>query len=285
MIGIFKKRPDARDVAIRATILARVAAHAVTAPPRAELKKLMASWPDEERHDYAEEAHARAAIAWENLKPVRAHLTPLEREFFQADAVTLTERQQVDGSWRIESLQVLLWALGMTDEIPPYDQSVQDDLTALAPMEHLPELKKRARLRSIKDIQAERAIAELWHWRSQARDLIEAGRAPPSTLIRKTGLRTYEEIVRATARWAEDYHQIDRAIDEDFPAFGKPYRQLNGAEWTAVRSITLERHHALNWLCGYAQGHKWHETPTEPINGAAISNGKGKQKREKVKRR
>jgi hypothetical protein len=215
---------------------------------------------------------------------VRGDLTPLEREFFHTDAVTLTERQQIDGSWRIESLQVLLWALNAIDELPPYDQTVQQDLTSFVPLHALAEAKRGARLRPLKEIEAERAIAELWHWRSQARDLIDAGRAPPSTLIKKTGLRTYEEIVRATARWAEDYHQIDRAIDDDFPAFGKPYRQLNGAEWTAVRSVTLERHHALNWLCGYAQGHKWHETPTEPINGAAISNGK-KQKREKVKRR
>jgi hypothetical protein len=52
-------------------------------------------------------------------------------------------------------------------------------------------------------------------------------------------------------------------IDEDFAVHGKAYRDLSPEEWSEVRSITLERHFALNWLCGYAPNNRWDETPTD----------------------
>ncbi len=52
-------------------------------------------------------------------------------------------------------------------------------------------------------------------------------------------------------------------IDDDFAARGKAYRDLTDEEWAEVRSITLERHFALNWHCGYAPDNRWDETPTE----------------------
>ena len=52
-------------------------------------------------------------------------------------------------------------------------------------------------------------------------------------------------------------------IEEDFPANGKAYRKLSAQEWSEVRSVTFERHIALNWLCGYSLGNEWDQTPTE----------------------
>jgi hypothetical protein len=52
-------------------------------------------------------------------------------------------------------------------------------------------------------------------------------------------------------------------IEEDFPAKGKAYRELSAEEWSEVRSVTFERHIALNWLCGYSLGNEWDHTPTE----------------------
>ncbi len=46
------------------------------------------------------------------------------------------------------------------------------------------------------------------------------------------------------------------------PAFGKPYREITDQEWGQVRSISLERHRGLNWLCGYAPENRWEKTPT-----------------------
>ena len=47
----------------------------------------------------------------------------------------------------------------------------------------------------------------------------------------------------------------------DFPAFGKAYRNLSEDEYEQATSIAMERHLALNWLCGYDSD--WDETPTD----------------------
>lgn len=53
-----------------------------------------------------------------------------------------------------------------------------------------------------------------------------------------------------------------RPLDNDFPAFGKPYEQLTCDEWSLIRNITEQRHKALNWVCGLAPGNNYDETPT-----------------------
>ena len=49
----------------------------------------------------------------------------------------------------------------------------------------------------------------------------------------------------------------------DFSVFGRPYREISGEEWSQATSIAMERHRALNWLCGYAPANRWDETPTD----------------------
>jgi hypothetical protein len=66
----------------------------------------------------------------------------------------------------------------------------------------------------------------------------------------------------ASAKAAED-GAFPAVIGDDFPAFGKPYRDLTREEFLGVTSIALERHRAFNWLCGFAPGNKWSQTPTD----------------------
>ena len=47
----------------------------------------------------------------------------------------------------------------------------------------------------------------------------------------------------------------------DFRAFGKVYRHLTPEQHSEAMSIALERHHALNWLCGV--GETWEEVTTD----------------------
>ncbi len=77
------------------------------------------------------------------------------------------------------------------------------------------------------------------------------------------GGRSIDEIIRlASAKAAED-GVIPPSIDNDFPALGKAYRDLSAQEFSNATSIAMERHRALNWLCGYAANNRWSETPTD----------------------
>jgi hypothetical protein len=70
-------------------------------------------------------------------------------------------------------------------------------------------------------------------------------------------------VVRYVAPQAVKLGFIPNAIGEDFPALGRSYRELSADEWSRLRSIAMERHLALNWLCGFAPGNQWSATPTE----------------------
>src|SRR5579871_4960160 len=52
--------------------------------------------------------------------------------------------------------------------------------------------------------------------------------------------------------------------DGDFPAFGNPYWDISEEEYSIATSIAVERHQALNWICGRAPNNRWDETPTDP---------------------
>jgi hypothetical protein len=119
-------------------------------------------------------------------------------------------------------------------------------------------------LRSEREIDHAREIAELWHWRSRTEELIRDGRSLPSDEnLTKQGIRSYHDIVRLAANSAHQRNDIHLVIGGDFGVKGKAYAQLTPEEWSEVRSISLERHRALNWLCGYGPNNDWDSTPTD----------------------
>jgi hypothetical protein len=175
----------------------------------------------------------------------------------------MTPQQQVNASWRVESAQVLMWALGLVRDLPSYDTQASHDLLKQIPSNDIPRFVSSARLRKEAEIDRARADAELWHWRSRTRQLIEDGREfPADKQTRAAGFNSYDDIVRFTAKKLGEEGRIS-PIAGDFPARGKAYRKLSAEEWSEVQSITMERHFALNWLCGYAPENQWDETPTD----------------------
>ena len=76
-------------------------------------------------------------------------------------------------------------------------------------------------------------------------------------------VRSFDDTVRMTAKRAFDDGTLAHILEDDFVAFGKPYRSLSRKEWSAATSVATERHFVLNWLCGYAPSNRWDDTPTD----------------------
>jgi hypothetical protein len=104
-----------------------------------------------------------------------------------------------------------------------------------------------------------RGIAELWHWRARTRQIVEMGH---STASLPPGI-TLDTIVAEAAAAAVADGLFPAAIDSDFPAYGKAYRDASPEEYALLVSIAVERHRAMNWLCGRARRNRWAETPTD----------------------
>ena len=168
-----------------------------------------------------------------------------------------TEQEITDGSWWAEALAVIEWALGEIDQIPPYDKEVDREAfsSKLKKIESYTRYVADAKLRPDAEIAKARDVAEFWLWRARTGQIQKDPKKYP--LPKDV---TLEEIIsKAAAKGEED--GLFKAIENDFPAFGKPFAKLSDDELWTMQSIAAERLYGLNWLCGYSED--WDEVPTD----------------------
>jgi Domain of unknown function (DUF4272) len=193
-------------------------------------------WPDAARlaqlpPEALEKANLKSDRFWDLVRVSGAYgsLTPKERAFAERRWPNISEWDVVQFSWRIEAYKVLLWALRIVDELGPFHLLADPKLVTLKAAE----IRASARMRAEVQIARAREEAELWHWRSRTRELFADDHA----------------LVEGTARAAHERGYLVELVAGDFAVAGAPYRELSVSDWATVRSLTQERHHALNWLC------------------------------------
>lgn len=259
-----KERPDAIDVAIRAVVLRHVVSYGSLLPLPDSVRSNSLWWTDAEKREFSRDSQRSRDEFWKRLGPYRKHLSPKETVFSRMTLDSVADQPIVDAGWRIESLLTLLWALNVVDRLPDYDVQAHPDMMNGFRDAEMDEFVRGAELRPREEIDHARDVAESWHWRSRTRGLIEDGAEfPKDPQLAAAGFYSFDDIVRKTAALHADDGTFSAMIDEDYPALGKAYRDLTAEEWWNVRSVTMERHFALNWLCGYAPGHRWDDTPTD----------------------
>lgn len=275
-------RPTAQDAAKRVCVLRSVVAY-VLGPP-AELLQVLASvgrLRDVAAGLEGETAERLAQVMgesdnlvdslstgfWTGLRQAGLWncLSPHELALAQTPFSQVSPRQRIDASWRLEATRTLLWALGKLDELGPWDMQAEPAaVLPLVPENEVARFIADACLRPAAELDEARGLAELWHWRSRTRQLQESGKAwPDDPKLRAAGLCSYEDVIRLTAQHGADEGRLPTPLADDFPAKGKPYRELTDEEWAEVTSIAVERHFALNWLCGKAPANRWDDTPTD----------------------
>lgn len=251
--------PDAQQVARRLLVLSGLVAYMQAMPPPEIWNQFASRWTKQEQDDFFEKFKKIPQSIANFLKSngVWENMSPKESDFLHAYPQDLKDQQKVSMSWRMESAVTLMWALGMVDDLPPFDLETNTALLKEVPKQNVLAFIDSAKLRAPDEIESKRSLAETWHWRSRTRRLIEEKRPFPNM----PQFKSYDEIVRFTAKAAGEMGNI-ATCHEDFQAKNKAYRDLTDEEWSEVESITIERHFALNWLCGYAPGNCWDETPT-----------------------
>lgn len=159
-----------------------------------------------------------------------------------------TEPAVVDAVWRGEALGTLLWALQVA-ELPAYDHPFDPEaVVALEP--------DKGTLREAEDIELERDSARLWLWRARTTELQATGE-----LDLPVRYATFDQLIAATAMRGYEQGVLPSPMRGDFRAYGKVYRHLTPEQHLEAHSIAVERHHALNWLCG--EGTSWDDVPLD----------------------
>jgi hypothetical protein len=245
----------------RILVLRHQVTKAIITPPHDLLAQAMKQWGAADRAAFLERSKAmnERQIVYLRTTGLWPLMTPGEQEFADVTFADTTPQQRADALWSAESAGVLMWALGLIASMPPYDTQFDLALLKPFPQEGAPSLVEPAMFRPQVDIARARGVAELWHWRARTTQL----QREHGWSYRIEADRTLDDIVRSTAREAHKQGDIPSPIEDDFPAHKKAYRNLTDDEWSQMMSIAVERHRALNWLCGFAPGELWDETPMD----------------------
>jgi hypothetical protein len=199
------------------------------------------------------DAYLRETHRWLIREQLAPALSVRERALLAKALSDWTPREALAASWRNEALGVLLWALGAFDELPPYDVRFEQLPSRVPLLVPTADFRHGAALRPPEELERARSDAKLWHWRARTGQLGERDHAQVAGVdadsIARLAIRAHEE------------GSIPAPIDGDFPVFGKAYRELDAEQAGELASAALERHYALNWLCGRAAD--WDKVPTD----------------------
>jgi hypothetical protein len=254
-------KPSAQDVAKRLLILKYMVVQALALPPQDLLKNLFSQWSKDEQRKFTNgfAERTKQVVSFLKSNGLWNLVTKEEQEFIQSIPPKIKFQQHLNAMWCLESAVVLMWALGLINDFPAFDNQSDPEILKQIPHEGIRKFIDGSKLLIDGEIERKQSLAELWHWRSRTRQLIEEKR----TLPQKLGFSSFDQIIQRVANETYKQGDLSQIINNDFLAKDKPYRDLTDEEWSEVRSITMERHHALNWICGYAQGNKWDKTPTD----------------------
>jgi|GEM_PF-220918 len=192
---------------------------------------------------------------WMQSQLVTECLSGEEKSLLSIGPGNWDRQMRLDGNWRVESLGVLYWAMNAFDAMPPFDTAFDKDrITEFLPLTAAKRIALTQRtLRNPNDLGRMQEVVKLWHWRLNTRRLIDEGRIDRQLPQLKVVIENAHELL---------CHLTGiRTGHDDFWVFNKPFNQLSPLEMHLLTSITIERHHAINWLCG--QNPNWDEIRTD----------------------
>jgi hypothetical protein len=230
------------------------------------LPEIFSKWSERDRQEFDDKCRIQAEANVKKMKEfgLWKYASPKEKNFLQSFGSRMDEYAHRAACWRMECAGILMWALGLLDRWPKIDEEMNSDLLKSIPIEKVGALSKHPNLVPQFEISSKRDLIEFWHWRVRTRRLIEEGDSfQPDEKMKKPELNSYEDIVRFSAKAGHQKGDLPEIMDEDFVFLGKPFRELAPDEYHMATSIIMERHFALNWLCGMAPGNKWDDTPTD----------------------
>lgn len=259
-------KPNYKNVSRRLMILKYLVIHSYSTVSSEYLKQSAKHWTNNEKQNYDSELEKLMNEKISEMKSfgLWKYTTKTERDFLLSYGSNINPVSLMNANWRMEAAIVLMWALNLVDKFPDINEQTNTELLNLIEIRKIGLFSNKLSMRSNVEISKMRDIIETWHWRVNTRRLIENNfDFQPDKKMREAGINNLDDIVQMTAKSAYSNGELYEIIDNDFAFKGKPFRELDEEDFNEVTSIIIERHYALNWLCGLAPRNKWDETPTD----------------------
>ena len=192
--------PTSQDVVRRLVILKSQVFYSLGVPPLEYFKQKLADLSVEQQKDILRKFKEASNQIKSYLKSSHLwkYMTDDEREFIEVDLLQMNFQAHKNATWRVESAVVLMWALRMINEFPAFDAQTNPEILKKIQDEFLLKFTGSEELLPTYVLERQRGVAELWHWRSRTRELVERGdKIPPE--IAKLGLTSYDKIIEMSA--------------------------------------------------------------------------------------
>lgn len=187
-------------------------------------------------------------VEWAQRVGIAEHYSAYERDVIGRPVGEIPNDELHGLGMRLQALGALLWAIGRM-EMPPYFETITADLVQpLLPDrdEPIEPFLQTAEARSEAVLRQEQCRATFWNWRCRCDHMRRSGLKP------KRG-ETYKKTVADAAESALRVGLIEAVEEGDVSCDGVPFRDLDEDSFAFAASSTLERHYALNWVCGDAE--------------------------------
>jgi hypothetical protein len=192
---------------------------------------------------------------WLQDQGLASDLSPRESALLTSPVGSFAPEEIAEASWQGEAMITLAWAAGAVER-PPIDATSDPrpvmDLVP-RPWDPIQRWMSDPAIVSDTDAVRERELAEIWHWRATTELLLREASAADR--------REYEAAIREVAAEARDAGIVPALRDGDFAARGQRFEDLSEGEVDELVTVTGQRLHALNWLCGF--GDSWDDVPLD----------------------
>jgi len=259
-------RPNSKDIYRRLMILKYVISHSYRNISLSAINHAAINWTDSDKDSFERELKKNMHETVSSMQDfgLWKYSTQKEKDFLSSYGNNMDSMSQMNASWRMEAAIILMWALKIIDNYPDLNGPTNPETLKKVEIKKIGLFSSDFNLQPYKEVSHMRDILEAWHWRVNTRRLIQDNyKFEPDANMKKSGINSLEDIVRMTAKSAYESGDIKEIIDRDFVYKGQPFRDLSTDDFHEATSIIIERHYALNWLCGYAPNNNWEETPTD----------------------
>lgn len=198
------------------------------------------------RYTISERERQRNAIRnWLDSTGYIDYTTKKERELFDTNLGKYVRDDISYYQFQYEAVEPCLWSLGLVKELSNYEQFVLEDFHQVLQigMKHSYEaVIKNCLLREKKEIELQKEIAMLWHWRSmEAYNPIFIDENI-GNIVKKVFGQQYLEIL-------SQMKCVD-VEEKDFVLKNSIFSNLSDTEKSYIKVISLWRHYAFEWIMG-----------------------------------
>jgi hypothetical protein len=182
-------------------------------------------------------------LNWMKKKNYFGIMTQSEKKFFTTKVGNVSKHEISLYDFQYEGIEPCLWSISLLQELSNYNQFVVTDFHPPLQIgrEHdLTKLADSCRLKELADIEIQREIAMLWHWRAiEGNNPIFEKQSVEETILSIFG-QEYKSIL-------DQIPHYDKDIGE-FLVHYFPVNKLNPQEIAKLALIAQWRHHAFEWI-------------------------------------